>query len=447
MATVHFPAWYLGKYPDHQIITASYNAEISSDWGRMVRNIVASTEFSSIFRYTNLAADSQSANRWHTDQGGSYVAAGVGTAITGRGAHVAIIDDPHKDREEADSKAVRDKIWNWYKSTLYTRLMPGGAIILIQTRWSEDDLAGRLIEAQKSSGDMWEIINLPAIAGENDPIGRQPGEALWPEAFPIIELERIRGVLIGEGGPREWSALYQQDPQPESGAYFTKNMIRYYKGAHPTGLQIYGASDYAVTRDGDYTVHGIIGVDHNDDMYVLDWWRMRTTPDIWIDTLIDLAQKWKPVKWAEERGQITQAIGSFLEQRMRERRIYFHREQFAAHRDKRAKARNILGRMSMGKVYLPESSHYTADLVNELLKFDAGKYDDQVDVMSMFGRMLNEMRGGRLTREEVTQSNWTFNYLLRRNRRSRMGLPSIREAPVVQNFQNLQLPFPPEEKV
>ena len=165
LASRRFPSWYLGKNPSKQIIAASYNSDLASDFGREVRDIVKSPEYHNIFD-VSLAEDSRAVNRWHTNHKGVYIAAGVGTAITGRGAHVALIDDPFKDRQEADSETTREGVWKWYTSTLRTRLMPGGAIVLIQTRWHEDDLAGRLLKQQK---DRWTIIELPAIANEDTP--------------------------------------------------------------------------------------------------------------------------------------------------------------------------------------------------------------------------------------------------------------------------------------
>lgn len=189
LASKRFPAWCLGKDPRRQIIAASYNSDLANDFGRNVRNIVAEPEFGQVFPSVSLAPDSQAANRMNTNHGGAYVAAGVGTAVTGRGAHIALIDDPFKDREEADSERRRELVWDWYRSTLYTRLMPGGAIVLIQTRWHEDDLAGRLLEQER---DQWEVLELPAID--------KAGKALWPEWYDLPALERIKNTI----GPREW---------------------------------------------------------------------------------------------------------------------------------------------------------------------------------------------------------------------------------------------------
>ena len=171
LASKRFPAWCLGRDPKRQIIAASYNSE-----------------FGQVFPNVSLAPDSQAANRMNTNHKGAYVAAGVGTAVTGRGAHIALIDDPFKDREEADSERRRDLVWDWYRSTLYTRLMPGGAIVLIQTRWHEDDLAGRILEQEAGQ---WEVLELPAI--------NKGGEPLWPEWYNLEALNRIKATI----GPRE----------------------------------------------------------------------------------------------------------------------------------------------------------------------------------------------------------------------------------------------------
>ena len=402
LASRRFPAWYLGRHPDRQIITASYNADLASDFGRDVRNIVGSADFQNVFGIT-LATDSQAANRWHTNKGGSYVAAGVGTAITGRGAHVLLIDDPVKDRADADSELVRKATWDWYRSTAYTRLMPGGAVILIQTRWHEDDLAGRLLD----SGE-WEVLSLPALAEEDDPLNRQVGEALWPQWYDREELEHTRSVV----GDREWSALFQQKPQADEGAYFKREWLRFYRDI-PPNLTYWGGSDYAVTANGgDYTVHGVIGVTADQDIYIVDWWRGRETTEVWIEEFLRLAQKWKPARWAEEGGQIRRALDPFIVRRMKETHTYVTREQFTPSRDKATRARAIQGRMSMGKVYLSADASWTGELVTELLKFPFGKHDDQVDVLSLFGMMLDKLHGRSVQKPQERPYVGTGQYVL-----------------------------------
>lgn len=381
-----FPAWYLGRNPGKQFISAAYNAEKAGDYGQAARNVVGSGEYGKLFPSGGLAEDSRAAGRWLTKEGGVYVAAGVGTAVTGRGAHVFSIDDPVKDRADAESETVRNGVWDWFRSTAYTRLEPNGSIILTSTRWHEDDPAGRILT---EATEDWEVINFPALAKAEDPLGREEGEALWPERFPKEVLETIRGVI----GPREWSALYQQEPTPESGEYFKRDWIKFYDKL-PDELTYWGASDYAVTANGgDYTVHGVAGVDALMNLYLIDWWRQRTDTEQWVRQFLIMSQRWKTAVWAEEKGQIVKSLEPFIERMSRDMRIFPVREQFPSVRDKGSRARSIQGRFSMGKVFLPRNAGWSADLMAELLSFPAGKYDDQVDVLSLFGRMLDQMYG------------------------------------------------------
>jgi hypothetical protein len=264
LASRRFPAYYLGRFPQSEVIAASYNSDIAADFGRDVRSIVNSDEYGAVFPGVTLRPDSKAADRWHTSGGGAYRAAGIGTAMTGRGADLLLIDDPIKDREEADSELRRGRVWDWYRSTAYTRLSPNGRVVVIQTRWHEDDLSGRLIERMQAGGDDWEILDLPAIGAD--------GRALWPERYPLDRLEAIKGTL----GQREWSALYQQRPQPDEGGYFQRGWFKEWT-KKPPQLNIYGTSDYAVTDNGgDYTVHRVWGVDPDGDIYRLDGWRDQT---------------------------------------------------------------------------------------------------------------------------------------------------------------------------
>ena len=247
------------------------------------------------------------------------------------------------------------------------------------TRWHEDDLSGRLLAEQSKGGDRWEVLDLPAITSN--------GTALWPEFYPLDALNRIKSVLP----PRDWSALYQQRPAPEEGAYYKRDWWRYYD-TKPAQLRIYGASDYAVTDgDGDYTVHLVAGVDPDDNIYVLDVWRGQTNSDVWINVWLDLVKQHKPLMWVEEQGQILKSIGPFLDKRMREERVYCRREQVASASDKPTRSRSIQARTAMGKVYLPSKAPWLAEFTSELLSFPAGKHDDQVDAFGLIGRMLDEL--------------------------------------------------------
>jgi len=368
LASKRFPAWCLGRNPKRQIIAASYNSDLANDFGRNVRNLVAEPEFREVFPNVTLAPDSQAANRMNTNHGGTYVAAGVGTAVTGRGAHIALIDDPFKDREEADSERRRDLVWDWYRSTLYTRLMPGGAIILVQTRWHEDDLAGRLLE---QDGEQWEILDLPAI----DAVG----EALWPEWYPIETLDRIKATI----GPREWSALYQQKPQPDEGTFFKREWFPSWDKL-PT-VRYYGTSDYAVTDGGgDYTVHRVWGIGPDGDVYRVDGWRGQTTSDEWIERKLDLVAKYKPLAWFGEGGVIQKAIEPMLKRRMRERSVYCRMEWLPSVADKPTRARSFQAMAASGRVKFEPGAD-----ISEHLVFPAGKNDDDVDCSSLIGRAID----------------------------------------------------------
>jgi len=394
-ASTLFPAWYMGKHPSQMVIAASHTETLAERFGRRVRNMTDGIEYRRVFG-VGLSKDTQAAGRWELDTrpiAGEYFAAGVGGGITGRRADLVIIDDPVKGREDADSLTMREKCWEWYLGDLHTRLKPGNKIILIQTRWHEEDLAGRLIEKMEDgSGEEWEILNLPAVAEPGDMMGRKVGEGLWPEWFGEEFYETEKQVQ----GNRNWASLYQQRPAPEEGSYFLRENMRYYTTAPMREtMQIYGASDYAVTEGGgDFTVHGVAGLDSADNLFILDWWREQAAPDVWVEELLNLGEQWKPIGWAEEKGQIEKSVGPFIDKRMRERRIYFARQSFTSAVDKPTRGQAIRGRHAQGKVFLPKNKPWAIDLVNEMLHFPTGKYDDGVDVLSLFGRVLDRMVGG-----------------------------------------------------
>lgn len=406
LASRKFPARYLGLYPARQIIASSYNSDLATDFGRDVRNLVASQDYSEVFPNVTLRADSKAADRMNTNHGGVYIAAGVGTATTGRGAHLGIIDDPFKDREEADSETHREKVWNWYRSTFFTRLMPGGAIVLIQTRWHEDDLAGRLLEQEGriEDGGQWHVLELPAI---------KDGKALWPEWYNLDALERIRKTI----GPREWSALYQQSPQPDEGTYFQRAWLKSWT-ERPQHLRVYGTSDYAVTDGGgDYTVHRIWGVSPTGAIYRLDGWRGQTSSDVWIEQKLDLIERWQPFAWFGEGGVIQKAVEPMLLRRMRERNLRCRLEWLPSIADKPTRARGFQSRAAMGEVYFEPDAD-----VSEFLVFPAGKHDDDVDAAALIGRALDMAHPAIIPPEDKPKgpprgiSEMTFNELLEQQR-------------------------------
>ena len=214
-----FPAWLFSQHPRATIIAASHTAELAEKFGRSVRNLV--NQYGDVLGY-GLAPDRKAAGQWETNKGGEYFAAGIGGAITGRRADFALIDDPVKSREEAESPTIREKVWDWYRSDLYTRLKPGAAIVLIMTRWHEEDLGGKLIAEMESGGDQWRVLKLPALANSaDDPLGRAVNEPLWPAWENAEAIARKRAAL----GERDFGALFQQDPRPAGTSFFDVNNI------------------------------------------------------------------------------------------------------------------------------------------------------------------------------------------------------------------------------
>jgi predicted phage terminase large subunit-like protein len=656
--SILFPAWYLAKHPTHSILAASHTTELAEKWGRRVRNLI---EEHGPTLGLAISQDNAAAGRWALTSGGEYYAAGVGVGIAGFRADLAIIDDPVRSREDADSALVREKTWEWYKSDLSTRMKPGGRIVLIQcmtgdtpvlmetgqekllrdiragdrvatyengkvsisvvrnwinhgpdrvleirmksgiivkanarhpflveedgetkwqrtdllkkgnvilrvigasgrvsrapqkgvisrpnakacaihttakidgklvfdrprlilslgaigicatatelafqimnafwpnraefvpyvgshlqttirapigtisfasitativkrlegfsattatllsgmgrlrksfsqplsmcevardtiveivdagieevfdvqidrtenfianglvsknTRWSEDDLAGRLLLDMRKGGDQWEVLSLPALAEAGDPLGRDTGEVLWDDAYGYGNFLRHERATQSA---RNWSALYQQNPVPEEGNQFKADWLRPYT-THPAleTLSVYGGSDYAVTSDGgDYTCHVVVGLDVDGRCYLLDLWRGQSSPDVWVREWCRLVREWRPLDWAEESGQITSALGPYIEEQARARKAYVNRERFATKGDKAVRCQSIRGRMANDGLYVPMQAPWYSDFRAELLSFPAGKHDDQVDSLGLVGQLIDRMIPGR----------------------------------------------------
>ena len=391
LASVAFPAWHLGRHPNHEFISCSYSGSLAMSFSRKVRQLLREPVYKNVFEKSRLDKDSQSIESWQTTQGGGYVAAGVGGGITGKGANVLVIDDPVKNREDAESDNNRAATWDWYTSTAYTRLSPGGGILVILTRWHDDDLAGRLLKQAEDGADQWEVIRYPAIA-EIDENFRKQGESLHPERYNVDALEQIRKAI----GPRDWSALYQQNPVSDEGDYFSRDMIRYYEydEIDTAELNYYCAWDLAIgQRDrNDYSVGIVVGIDEYDHLYVVDVVRGKYDGFELVEQILDLYETWRPGIVGIERGHIEMALGPFLQKRTRERGLseaYF-KDLKVGRRDKEARARAIQGRMQQGMVYFPKDAVWTGTMVAELLRFPNGAHDDQVDALAWIGLMMTE---------------------------------------------------------
>lgn len=393
-ASVVAPTYFLGKYPNSKIILASYASDLAKRFGRRARQIVQSAGWKPIFN-TKISSITSAADEWALENSSEFLAGGILSGITGNRANGIIIDDPIKGRQDADSEVVRKRTFEAYQDDLLTRLVPGGWQVIIQTRWHEDDLSGRILPQSWSGesgdilcrdGEIWRVVCIQALCEKaNDPAGRKVGEYLWPEWFSEGHFAQFKRI------PRTWSALYQQVPASEEGDYFKSDCVQWYDKA-PKHLHIYGASDYAVTdQGGDFTEHGVFGVDPNDDLYILDWWYDQSTADVWIDSLLDLIQRHKPLKWIGESGVIKRAVEPYMLKRMRERRVYCALDWMPSISDKPTRARGFQARWSMKKVYLPANQPWAVRLLSQLTRFPAGANDDAVDVCSLIGRALDDI--------------------------------------------------------
>ena len=368
------PAWFLGHDPLKDVAVISATESLATEFGRDVRNTVSGRECRNVFPDLMLAPDSQAAGRWHTKQGGSFLSLGIGGQFFGRGTTDAIIDDPFASWEEAQRDLERERVWDWYTGTLYNRVRPGGAIVLIQHRTHEADLVGRLLERQKDGVDKWEVVKLPA------------SPELWPERYTAGALDRIRNNT----SPIKWSSLFLQNPVPEEGTFFRREWFKWYKQAPKVGNS-YLTSDFAVTEDGgDFTSLGNHIVDPNDDLYLATgYWHGQTSADVWIEQWCELISKHKPMCAFGEAGPIRRSIEPFMVKRMRERNAYCRVEWLASIHDKASRARALQARASMGKVYLPDNE-IGHGILAQLLAFPGGVRDDDVDMCGMIARVIDQ---------------------------------------------------------
>lgn len=409
----YFPAWALGKYPHLKFINTSYAESLQLEFSKKCQAVINSPEYQVLFPGVTIPKNHQAVSDWKVsapkgnDQeglaGGGLLAAGVGGPLSGRGAHIGTVDDPLKNRTEADSEVTREMNKSWYSSTFSTRLAPGGGILLVQTRWHDDDLSGWLlrlmaeaIKEEKDTGtfpedaDKWEVVSYPAIAIEDEKYRRR-GEALHPERYNLKRLLRKKRGMI----PRDWAALYQQNPVAEEGEYFTKeSMRRYAVQDRPklAELNVFAAGDLAISKSetADYTVFIIVGLDQQDNIWILDMRRGRFDSDEITDEMIDIQRTWSPIRFGVERDKVAIAIGGLLNRKINDAKLWslVVEDLHIAGRDKRARAQEWRGRAKQGKVHWPANHDKTDEAINEHLRFDAGVHDDYVDAGAWIGQML-----------------------------------------------------------
>lgn len=397
-------AWYLGNNEEDKIIYGTYSEARAGVVGENVRKLLESERFKDVFPDFEMRKGSKSKDFIGFGKDGSIMFLGRNSGASGNPCDLFIIDDPYKDRREARSAAIRREVWDWYCSVVEARCPIQTPIFIIHTRWSDDDLIGRLCdpthpEYSADENDQFDYLNIPAIV--NDPqlaaeLKMEPGGALWPGRegdlkWPMSLLESIR-----RKNPTVFSAVFMGDPVPPSGDFFKEEMIKPYRRAQlPARLINYAASDHAVstTKRADSTCMGNAGVDENGELWITEVIWDKMAADKQVEKMTYLVKKYRPLTWWAEADHIAKAIKPFLKKMLRKQRLFLHIEELPKAGDKQQKAASIQAMMSMGMVHLPQDAPWYSRAVAQLLRFDGseGRPDDFVDFLANLGRGLDKM--------------------------------------------------------
>lgn len=448
-----FPSWVLGQHPEWGIIASSYAQSLPIGFSRNIRDRLRDPEYKAMFPKTTIRQDAQGVEEWRTTAGGGYIAAGVGTGLTGKGAMIGIMDDPIKDQEAASSDVIRENTFNWYQSVFRTRIAPGGGILIINTRWHYADPSGRLLEmdtALAKAGvpveerENWDVVAYPAIAEHDEylmPDGkiehdadpddalrllRRKGEALHPERYPLRELMKIKHNTSSS----IWNALYQQNPTPDDGDYFQKNDLRYrwLDPAYRPLCRIFMTVDYAIGKKqrNDFTVMGVFALDSNDDLYVLEIRRGRWGTEDITRNVVAMVLKHKPEVYAGEQGAIHHAVWPDIRRGLDEVRQYISvDETLVPIQDKETRARPLQGRTQRHKLFFSYDDSVRPEIYDiterEMLQFPNGANDDIVDMLAWGGRLAMNLPLPKHQSPPVRQTSWKDKLVTPRTSSAHMG--------------------------
>ncbi len=385
----YLPAWYLGTHPDHRVILTSYEADFAASWGRKARDVLES--YGSLFG-VQVSHQSSAANRWDIEgREGGMTAAGVGGPITGKGAHLLIVDDPIKNDVEARSATFRQRQWEWWQSVATTRLRPGALIVVIQTRWHRDDLTGRILEQAQDKGHRWRVVKFPALAEEHDVLGRQPGEALWPEVFTRERLEQVRDSHTHY----YWSAMYQQNPHAEGSAewpdsFFTPDI---WFNEWPTHwdckIVALDPSKGTDAKFGDYSAFVMLLVSAG-IVYVDADLAIRNTTII-TDTALEIQRRFQPDWFGVEVNQFQELLAGDLRRRSTELRVPLPLVAINNRVNKLVRIRRLTPLLSQGRLRFKGGSRGARLLVEQLRDFPNGDHDDGPDALEMATRLAGQL--------------------------------------------------------
>lgn len=388
-----FPSWYMGRNPDKRIISTSYSGGLAGTFSRDVRNTLLDPTFhTALFPGITLAHDSKGVMSWDVASPhlGGMRTSGVGGGITGHGAHLFIIDDPVRNRQDADSERLRSSVWDWYTDTARTRLEPGGAIVLCMTRWHFDDLGGRLLRNMDAEDtEQWETIDFPAVATGPDELGREEGEALWPERYDVDALRGLRATV----GARTWAALYQQQPTVNEGQIFPSDRWQVYdpntiQWLNPYTIQLWDTA-FKDSSGADYSACATWSRDINGNCYLRDFWKGRPEfPELKRRMALQW-DKWRPVQVVIEDKASGQSAIQELKRAGNVPVVGYNPDT-----DKVSRAHSVTPYIEAGRVYIPNSAEWLHDWLDEHEMFPMGAHDDAVDTTTMALTKLLREHGG-----------------------------------------------------
>ena len=387
-ASYLLPAWFLGRFPEKKVIQTAHTAELAVGFGRKVRNLVGDEDFKAVFKDVSLRSDSKAAGRWNTNKGGEYFAIGVGGAVTGKGADLLIIDDPHSEQEaRSPDGSVFDPVYEWYTSGPRQRLQPGGAIVIVMTRWHQRDLAGQILKAsqQRDGSDEWEVIQLPAILPS--------GNSLWPEFWPKPELEKLKAELPAS----KWSAQYQQDPTAEENAIIKREWWRKWEEKQPPLCEFIIQSwdtAFLKTERADYSACTTWGVFYPDEdeggnanIILLDAFKDRMEFPELKSVAMKTYNEWEPDACIVE----AKAAGMPLIFELRQMGMPIGEFTPSRGNDKIARVNAVSDLFASGVVWTPQTS-WAEEVMEEFASFPVGEHDDLVD--SSTQALLRFRQGG-----------------------------------------------------
>lgn len=353
-SSILFPAWYLGRNPKHMVLATSNTMELAERFGRKVRGLVSGADFGEIFNNVGLSEESAAAARWETTAGGEMFAVGVGGSIVGRRGDCLLMDDVVRSKEDVESEQLREKVWQWYVADVLTRLKPNAIKLLVNTRWHEDDLAGRILDRE---ADKWTVLHMEMEnTREDDPLGRAIGERLWPEWFTQEMVDEAKQDV------GTWNALYQGRPSPDGGGEFKKDWVEYYDNPpdrkRVTTLMLVDPANTKNKRS-DYTAIWVLGAGGDDNFYVLDMIRDRFDLSERVDKVFALHRKWRPVEVRYEQYGLQTDIDS-LKKEMDLRSYRFKiRPVAGTHISKEDRIRRLIPYFKNGRIIFPHELIYT----------------------------------------------------------------------------------------